>query len=74
MHRKDYIKAAELIKAKRVEARGTTHPKDGSQRVYEENVATEMEETFIQFFSNDNPRFDKKRFSQACQSDVESLV
>lgn len=75
MTRKDYIKAAKLVHDKRVHARDTTFPVfGGKQRLYEENVATELEEAFIEFFREDNPRFDEKKFSEACQPPMESLV
>jgi hypothetical protein len=72
--KKTYIKAAKMVHDKRIEARSTYNPKDGGQRVYEENVATELEDAFIELFRGDNPRFDEDRFSAACSPDVESLV
>jgi hypothetical protein len=66
MTRKDYIKAAEIIKNKRLASRDSNRIIGDHQRLYEENVATEMEETFIQFFQSDNPKFNKGRFSAAC--------
>lgn len=67
MTRKEYVKAAEIIKNKRLSSRDSNRVIGDYQRLYEENVATEMEETFIKFFSNDNPKFNKARFLEACK-------
>ena len=66
MTKKDYIKSATIVKNKLTEAKSTYHPKSGSQRLYEENVAVELEEAFIELFRGDNPRFNKERFLNAC--------
>lgn len=67
--RKIYIKAAKIVSDKRIEAKSTYHPKNGSQRLYEENVAVELENAFIELFQGDNPRFNKNKFLDACGSD-----
>lgn len=53
MTKKDYIKAAELVR------------KDTKQNG--DIFSKLMEESFVKFFRNDNPRFDEKRFRQACK-------
>lgn len=55
MTKKNYVKAAELIKKRA--------PKSKKQR-------DAMVETFAEFFRNDNPRFDEERFIFACQREV----
>lgn len=55
MTKKNYVKAAELIKKR------TRNSK--KQR-------STMVETFVEFFKNDNPRFDEERFIFACQREV----
>lgn len=69
MTKKDYIKAAKMVKEMRVEARATSRVIGAKQRLYEENVSTEVEDAFAKFFRNDNPRFDEKRFRQACKDE-----
>lgn len=54
MTKKNYERAAEVIK------RRAPKPKQRS----------EMVETFVEFFKNDNPRFDEERFRFACQREV----
>jgi hypothetical protein len=65
MTKRDYIKAAKIVCMKRSEARSVSRAISNKQRLYEENVASELEEVFIQFFADDNPRFDRKRFADA---------
>jgi hypothetical protein len=67
--RKTYIKAAKIVSELRKEARSTYHPKGGSQRLYEENVAVEVEDAFVKLFHGDNPRFNKEKFLDACGAD-----
>lgn len=54
MTKKDYQKAAKIIKGRAIK------PKQHS----------EMVDTFVEFFKNDNPRFDEERFIFACQREV----
>jgi hypothetical protein len=54
MTKKDYIKAAELIK-------------EFDQHCEIKEIASVMTNIFVKFFRNDNPRFDEKRFRQACK-------
>ena len=67
MTKKDYIKAAKIVYTKRSEARSVSRACGAGQRLYEENVATELECAFIQFFEDDNPRFDRRRFLDASE-------
>lgn len=55
MTKKNYRKAAELIKKRA--------PKSKKQK-------DTMVDTFVEFFKNDNPRFDEERFIFACQREV----
>ena len=64
--KKTYIKAAKIVNEKRNEARSTYRVIGATQRLYEENVAIELENAFIELFQGDNPRFDKKKFLAAC--------
>lgn len=64
--KKTYIKAAKIVNEKRNEARSTYRVIGATQRLYEENVAIELENAFIELFRGDNPRFDKKKFLAAC--------
>lgn len=68
MTKKDYIKAAKIVHNMRVGAHTRDRVISDSQRFHEESVALEMEDTFVMFFRDDNPRFDEKRFRQACQA------
>ena len=54
MTKKEYIKAAELIKEF-----------DRQSEIKE--IGSVMTNIFAKFFRNDNPRFDEKRFRQACK-------
>ena len=67
MTKKDYIKAAKMVSEMRVSANSTSRAIGPNQRLYEENVSVELEDVFVKFFRNDNPRFDEKRFRQACK-------
>lgn len=67
MTKKDYIKAAKIVKEIRSEAADTRRVIGASQRLYQENVSFEVEDAFVLFFQNDNPLFDERRFRQACQ-------
>ena len=53
MTKKDYIKAAELVRQDR--------------KSLGEAIGQLTMETFVKFFHNDNPRFDEDRFRQACK-------
>lgn len=67
--KKIYIKAASIVKKQRDEARDTSRVIGASSRLYEENVAVELENAFIELFQGDNPRFNKDKFLDACGSD-----
>lgn len=58
MTKKDYIKAANIIN-KKWNAKGF----GGVDYLYM------VERAFVDFFMNDNPRFDVKRFIRACRKD-----
>jgi hypothetical protein len=68
MTKKDYIKAAKMVSELRENAQLTSRVIGAKQRLYEENVSTEVEDIFVNFFRNDNPRFDENRFRQACKA------
>jgi hypothetical protein len=55
MTKKEYEKAAALIQKRAPKSK---------------KVRTEMVQTFVEFFRNDNPRFDEERFIFACQREV----
>jgi hypothetical protein len=54
-HRKDYQKAAEVVK------------QDSSESG--DVFSKLMEESFVKLFKNDNSRFDEKRFRMACKKE-----
>lgn len=54
MTKKNYIKASELVKKIRIH-----NPMD----------AQVVEKTFVNFFQDDNPRFDEQRFISACKNE-----
>lgn len=53
MTKKDYNKAAEIVRQ--------DSNKNG------DIFSKLMEDSFVKFFRNDNPRFDETRFRQACK-------
>ncbi len=53
MTKKDYVKAAEIVK------------QDSAQ--HGDIFSKLMEESFVKLFKQDNPRFDEKRFREACR-------
>ncbi len=53
MTKKDYIKAAEIVR------------QDAKQNG--DVFSKLMEESFVKLFRQDNPRFDEKRFREACK-------
>lgn len=53
MNRKDYDKAAEIVR----------QDADENGDIFSKL----MQESFVQFFQKDNPRFDANRFRQACK-------
>lgn len=69
MTRKDYIRAAAIVKNKRTEARDFSRVIGGGQRQHEENVAIELENAFVELFQGDNPRFNRNKFLDACGSE-----
>ncbi len=56
MTKKHYQKAADLIRKRFYKPKNKQH--------------TPVVETFVEFFKNDNPRFDEERFRFACQREV----
>lgn len=68
MTKKDYIRAAKIVHDMRVDAKSTSRVIGAKQRLYEENVSTEVEDSFVRLFRDDNPRFDENRFRQACKA------
>jgi hypothetical protein len=55
MTKKDYIKAAEMIRTQMSWGATKNGPDDT------------VIQAFTEFFRDDNPRFDEKRFRQACK-------
>lgn len=66
MHRKDYIKAAKIVKDMRDRANDPNRILGSTQKLYELTAATEASYAFIEFFKGDNPRFDEVKFLAAC--------
>jgi hypothetical protein len=56
MTKKNYLKAAKIVK-------------DSYQQIPAVQ-AKSVEEAFVRFFQDDNPRFDQVRFIYACQLEV----
>lgn len=56
MTKKDYIKAAQLIK-------------DFDKDCEIKEIGSVMTNIFAKFFRNDNPNFDETRFRQACKGE-----
>jgi hypothetical protein len=64
--KKIYIKAAKMVHDKRTATQDTNVIVGHSQRMLEEYAAVEIENSFIEIFRGDNPKFDEKRFRAAC--------
>ena len=69
MTMKIYIIGGEIVKRLRTVAKDSARVIGGSQRLYEENVAVELENAFVELFQGDNPRFNKQRFLAACNGE-----
>lgn len=72
MTRKDYTRAAALVNEHWHAMALTRNIKNGKlseaqSREVMKLVALQLEDTFIQFFEGDNPRFDETRFREACR-------
>ena len=59
MSKKDYIRAAEIVR----EFRDGLFP----TREFNELVASHIEQAFVDLFSSTNSRFDQERFIEACR-------
>jgi len=57
MTKKDYIRAANLVKTR------LTNQKKNSKLL----DMSFLEDAFVELFQSDNPRFDERRFRQACK-------
>ena len=68
MTSKDYIKAAKIIQNMRNQAYKAPNIIGRKEAIH---TTFEVERTFIQFFSEDNPRFNKQRFLAACNGESE---
>jgi hypothetical protein len=55
MHRKDYLRAVDVIKSQR-------WIRDTTER-------TLLIDTFVEFFRDDNPQFNEDRFRGACEDE-----
>ncbi len=72
MTRKDYQRAAEIVN-EQWNATGILYDVNNGKLTPEQVravlklVATDMENAFVRFFQGDNPRFDEKRFREACR-------
>jgi hypothetical protein len=63
MTKKDYKRAANLVAWMRKDERRTVDMSRGIP------VSITLEQTFIEFFRGDNPRFNEDRFQEACEQD-----
>lgn len=64
MTRKNYIKAANIVKEFRQKhSQGGTFADAGVV----DHVGNQLENSFVEFFSDDNPRFDVATFRKACK-------
>jgi hypothetical protein len=63
MTKKDYVKAAKITQALYSRAKEMTRGEAAVMEV----TAKAVEDAFALFFRDDNPRFDKERFSEACK-------
>jgi hypothetical protein len=61
LNRKDYEKAAKIVRKYRV---------DTSAYKINPLISSSMEDGFIELFQDDNPRFDEERFRFACNREV----
>ena len=57
MTKKDYIRAANLVKTRLANQKKNSKLLDMSF----------LEDAFVELFQSDNPRFDERRFRQACK-------
>lgn len=68
MTKKDYEKAAKIVAKKRQTARTFSAGSQKFRQAYQ--ASNDVEDAFVEFFRNDNPRFDEERFIFACQREV----
>jgi hypothetical protein len=67
MTKKDYIAVANIIKDRRPLAK-TSSTEAGRTGIYVANdVLDGLASDFADVFANDNPRFDRQRFMDACK-------
>lgn len=64
MTKKNFIKAASIVREFREK-----HSQGGFFKQIDavNHVADQIENSFVEFFSDDNPRFDAHKFRQACK-------
>ena len=65
--RKTYQAVAEIIAAERA---GHSLPADARRQIRPEEVLANIQYRFQMMFAEDNPRFDAKRFHEACYGDT----
>lgn len=69
MTKKDYVKAAQIVKDMANAAKDPSRVIGANQRHYEVMAATEASFAFVKLFEGDNPRFDKQKFLAACNEE-----
>jgi len=70
MTKKDYDKAAKIVQDLYLTAyqpRNQVSTDEDGEPVYDCHLPIAVENAFIQFFQNNNPRFDRDRFVKACR-------
>lgn len=74
MTKKDYVKAAHLVQnwnvkvLSRTVAHSLSCKKAGLGELKAmQRVSVELENSFVEFFRNDNPNFDEQLFREACK-------
>lgn len=66
MTKKDYIRAAEIIRKEHPEPDGSVVLPGAVLRAMKRQK-DEVVDCFVVFFKTDNPRFDEERFREACR-------
>lgn len=69
MHKKDYVKAANIVREMRKEALKAGEQHGDTERFYREKFSTAVTNAFVKLFDGDNPRFDKEKFISACNEE-----
>lgn len=66
MTRKDYVRAAEIVRSLRKVARRVGNDNSGAS-IYDMRQAQAVEDAFVSLFRGDNPAFSEDRFRSACE-------